>query len=69
MATELDAEITAENLQLLNDERQKRQLLSVDCDLKAPSNSEGHGDAFWSLALAVDAWKQSQGRMIWTLGE
>ncbi len=57
MATELDKVVTNKEIELLADDRQKRQILSVDCDLHAPETSEGHGDAFFSLCLAVDAWK------------
>lgn len=41
-----------EKLVLLPDDRQRRQLLVVDNQLKAPETGEGHGDAFWSLGLA-----------------
>jgi hypothetical protein len=61
MATELDKAITAKGLELINDTRQKRQILSVDCDLHAPETAEGHGDAFFSLCLAVQAWAENQG--------
>lgn len=57
MATELDKVVSNREIELLNDDRQKRQILSVDCNLKAPETAEGHGDAFFSLCLAVDAWK------------
>jgi len=40
-------------IEFLSDERQKRQVCSVDNDLKAPETEEGHGDAFWSIALAI----------------
>jgi len=40
---------------LLNDQRQKNQILSVDNDLHAPESPEGHGDSFWSVALACSA--------------
>ena len=43
------------NLRLLRDERQKQQILSVNNDLKAPSTPMGHGDAFFSIAMALNA--------------
>jgi hypothetical protein len=61
MATEVDRVVTNEIIELLPDERQKRQILSVDCDLKAPETAEGHGDAFFSLCLAVQAWANNRG--------
>ena len=57
MTTELDKTVTNAEIELIADDRQKRQILSVDCDLEAPETQEGHGDAFFSLCLAVDAWK------------
>ena len=57
MAQEVDKVVSNKDIELLEDDRQKRQILSVDCNLKAPETQEGHGDAFFSLCLAVDAWK------------
>ena len=61
MATELDTAITNKTIELLadtpEDDRQKRSIAAVDADLKAATTSEGHGDAFFSLCLAIDAWK------------
>lgn len=56
MSTELDRLITSKKLLLIEEPRQRRQILSVDCDLNAPETAEGHGDAFFSLCLAVKAW-------------
>jgi len=42
-------------IRLLPDPRQRRQLLSVDDNLDAPENAEGHGDAFFSIMLACKA--------------
>jgi len=64
MATELDKLVTNKDLQLLDDPRQKRQILSVDCDLQAPETSEGHGDAFFSLCLAAKAWVEANGILV-----
>ena len=66
IATKLDEKVTNETLWLLNDQRQRRQLLSVDNDYNAVSSSEGHGDCFFSLALAVKAWTEGTGKMIWS---
>jgi len=43
------------NLRLIKDERQKQQILSVSNDLKAPDTPLGHGDAFFSIAMALEA--------------
>ena len=42
-------------LKLLKDERQSQQIISVNNDLKAPVTPMGHGDAFFSIAMAVQA--------------
>ena len=55
MATELDIAMSHGLVWLINDDRQKRQMLSVDCDLKAAETEEGHGDAFFSNGLAIKA--------------
>jgi hypothetical protein len=39
----------------LRDERQKQQILSVNNDLKAPVTPMGHGDAFFSIGMALTA--------------
>jgi hypothetical protein len=65
MATELDKLVTNKSIQLLDDERQKRQIITVDCDLQAPDTAEGHGDAFFSLCLAVKAWADARGDVAW----
>jgi hypothetical protein len=64
MATELDKAITNKQIELLDDDRQRRQILTVDCDLQAPETSEGHGDAFFSLCLAILAWTEGEPK-IW----
>lgn len=66
-ATELDKLVTQGRVQLVTDDRQKRQILSVDCDLKAPSNSEGHGDSFFSLILAIGANREINSVRVWDL--
>jgi hypothetical protein len=40
-------------IQLLNDQRMINQILSVTNDLEAVETSEGHGDSFWSIGLAL----------------
>lgn len=67
MATQFDAFVTSDNILLLNDERQKRQLLNVDNDLKAVQTEEGHGDCFFSICLAIKAYQEGAGAMAWDL--
>ena len=61
MATEVDSMITSGSIRFLSDKRQRRQILSVDNDLKAVATEEGHGDCFFSLCLAVRAYREGQG--------
>lgn len=61
MATEVDSMITSKSIRFLPDKRQRRQILSVDNDLKAVATEEGHGDCFFSLCLAVRAYREGQG--------
>ena len=43
------------NLFLIRDTRQRQQILSVNNELKAPETPMGHGDAFFSIAMALQA--------------
>jgi len=61
MSTEVDSIITKGDIRFLDDRRQRRQILSVDNDLKAVATEEGHGDCFFSLCLAVKAYREGQG--------
>ena len=47
-------------LGLLKDDRQKQQILSVNNELKAPETPQGHGDAFFSIAMALLACHESE---------
>jgi len=49
---------------LLKDERQKNQILSVDNDLHSPESPDGHGDSFWSCALACSAVDSGSGTYV-----
>lgn len=67
IATKLDEKVTTKTLWLLDEERQRRQLLSVDNDFKAVQTNDGHGDCFFSLALAIRAWMEGKGVLAWDL--
>jgi len=60
IAAELEKAVKKKNIMLINDTRQKRQILNCDNDLKSMDTREGHGDSFWSNALAVHAAIGSQ---------
>ena len=53
MAAALGRVVEHSKIEFLNDQRQVNQMLAVTNDLKAASSAEGHGDSFWSIALAV----------------
>jgi len=55
MAADMEKEVKSQNIMMLDDIRQKRQILNCDNDLKSMETSGGHGDSFWSNALAVNA--------------
>ena len=55
MAQIFEKFIHSGNLRLIKDERQKQQILSVSNELKAPDTPMGHGDAFFSIAMALQA--------------
>ena len=55
MAHIFEQYIHSGNLFLINDSRQRQQILSVNNELKAPETPMGHGDAFFSIAMALQA--------------
>lgn len=55
IAAAFDRFVSRKRIELLQDERQKKLILSVDNDLDAPETALGHGDSFWSVGLACQA--------------
>jgi len=53
MAQIFEEYVHSGQLTLLKDERQKQQILSVNNELKAPETPMGHGDAFFSIGMAL----------------
>ncbi len=53
MAQIFEEYVHSGQLKLLKDERQKQQILSVNNELKAPETPMGHGDAFFSIGMAL----------------
>ena len=68
MARVLEEFITGRKIHFIPDERQKSQICSVDINLKAPETPMGHGDAFWSNALAALAFYEMESRGTHELG-
>ena len=63
MATELEKKIETKTIGLLDDQRQTEQLLMVTNDLKALETPFGHGDSFWSIALANKGMSSTRGKL------
>ena len=55
MAQIFEKFIHSGTMKLIKDERQKQQILSVSNELKAPDTPLGHGDAFFSIAMALQS--------------
>lgn len=49
---------------LIPDDRQVNQIVAVTMDLKSVETDEGHGDSFWSIALAVKAAEDGAGMVV-----
>ena len=65
MAQIFEQYVHSGNLRLIKDERQRQQVLSVNNELKAPETPMGHGDAFFSIAMALQAaYETSNGKFV-----
>lgn len=53
MAANFDRIATEKRVELIKDERMLNQILVVDTNLDAIETKEGHGEPFWSIALAL----------------
>ncbi len=53
MATAFYQKVSRQEIGLIDDNRQTNQILAVNNNLDAIETSEGHGDSFWSIALAL----------------
>ncbi len=63
MASAFDRLVSQGKILLLPEERQKRQLLNVDNNLKAVETDEGHGDCFYSICLAIIGYLKGSRQM------
>ena len=68
MAQVFETYVNEGTLKLLADERQTSQILSVNNELKAPETPMGHGDAFFSIAMALQACFESSHYLVQTVG-
>jgi len=65
MAVEFEKVVRDKAVMFINDTRQKQQILNVDNSLKSAETSGGHGDSFWSNALAIHAARGTGARISW----
>lgn len=63
MAATLNKTIQEQRVELINDQRQLDQLLQVNNELQAIESPMGHGDSFWSNAMALLEEKEKQYRV------
>ena len=60
MATNFEALVNNKRIALLDKRRMLEQILLVTNDLQSASTPEGHGDSFWSIALALKCMIKSE---------
>jgi hypothetical protein len=60
MATVLSDRVTHGTVKLLDDARQTNQMLAVNNNLQAIESPQGHGDSFWSNAMALPEREEQQ---------
>lgn len=68
MASIFEKYVQSNKVQLLADSRQTEQILCVNNELKAPEGPQGHGDSFFSIAMAMQAAFEHSKNSITTLG-
>ena len=68
MAQVMEHYVHSGNLRLLADERQRQQILSVNNEMKAPETPMGHGDAFFSISMALLAVYETSVYNVQSLG-
>ena len=66
MAAKFEHYVVSGKLHLLPDAVQKEQILVVNRDLQAAETPNGHGDSFWSIALACLAADKLEGPSSYT---
>jgi len=60
MGTVLSDRVTHKTVRLIDDPRQTNQMLAVNNNLQAIESPEGHGDSFWSAAMALPEYERQQ---------
>jgi hypothetical protein len=65
MAANFGTIVETDRAEFINEKRQINQILAVNNELKAVAGPEGHGDAFWSNALALFEEPDRQPNLRW----
>lgn len=65
MASLFEKIVNRKNIELIDDHRQTDQILSVNNDLDAIETNQGHGDSFWSIAMALYAGEEKKVIIDW----
>jgi len=68
MATPLSDRFTQRTVKLVDDARQQNQLLAVNNNLQAIESPQGHGDCFWSCAMALPESDDTGNSGVWVIG-
>lgn len=69
MAQIMEQYISGKKIEMVVDERQHSQIVSVDNELNAPETPLGHGDSFYSNALACLAHFETTSKGVSTIGD
>jgi hypothetical protein len=56
-ATEFAKRVETKSIEFIKDDRFSSQIICVTNDLQAPETSNGHGDSFWSVAMAIAVYQ------------
>lgn len=65
MAAIFERLVNTKRVELIDDERQTSQILSVNNDLQAIETPMGHGDSFWSVAMGLFAGEYEENIINW----
>lgn len=69
MAATFERYVVNEDIEMISNSRQRNQIVVVNSELQAPETTMGHGDSFWSNALAVLAHDDASSRATEDLGD
>ena len=61
VAQSFETGVCSGKLRMIENERQHNQIIAVNVDLRAAETTLGHGESFWSNALALHAHKEMTG--------